>query len=182
MKPTDVLRHEHQIILVVLGAAETEAQRAEALDLARIGQMADFFRNFVDKCHHAKEEGYLFLRLVERGLPRAEGPIAVMLAEHEEGRRHVRAIFAEIESPVPEEKLIARHLGEFVELLRAHIGKEDNVLFAMADQLLTPADQKELSEEFERVEREEIGEGVHEKYHRLAHELAKHEPPGTSGG
>jgi len=60
-----------------------------------------------------------------------------------------------------------------VALLRAHIDKEDNVLFPMADQLLTAADQKELTEAFEKVEAEEIGEGVHDKYHQLAHELAE---------
>jgi hemerythrin-like domain-containing protein len=176
MKPTDTLKHEHQIILLVLSAAECEAQKGEGtgLDLARVTQMADFFRNFADKCHHAKEEDQLFPRLVERGLPQEEGPIAVMLVEHNEGRAHVRGIFAELEKPAGDQMVIARHLGGFVELLRGHIGKEDNVLFPLADQLLTAADQVELTDAFERVETEEIGEGVHEKYHQLAHELAEH--------
>jgi len=42
----------------------------------------------------------------------------------------------------------------------------------MANRLLTARDQDELTEAFEKVEREEMGEGVHEKYHQLAHELA----------
>jgi hemerythrin-like domain-containing protein len=57
--------------------------------------------------------------------------------------------------------------------LRAHIDKENNILFPMADQLFTPKDQEELIEAFEKVEAEEMGEGVHEKYHQLAHDLAK---------
>jgi len=32
---------------------------------------------------------------------------------------------------------------------------------------------RQLSVAFEKVEAEEIGEGVHEKYHQLAHELAE---------
>jgi hemerythrin-like domain-containing protein len=52
------------------------------------------------------------------------------------------------------------------------IDKEDNVLYPMADRLFTPADQQALAEDFERVEAEEIGAGVHERYHQLAHDLA----------
>lgn len=174
MKPTETLRHEHQIILLVLTGAETEARRGADLDLGKAAQMADFFRNFADKCHHAKEEGYLFPTLVQRGMPQDEGPIAVMLSEHNQGRAHVRAIFEELEKAAPDRMAVADHLEAFVDLLRAHIGKEDNVLFPMADQLLTEQDQVRLEAEFERVETEEIGEGVHERYHELAHELAAH--------
>jgi hemerythrin-like domain-containing protein len=67
---------------------------------------------------------------------------------------------------------IARDLKAYVRFLRAHIGKEDNVLYPMADRLLTAEDQRELMAAFDRVEAEEMGEGVHEKYHELAHKLA----------
>jgi len=64
------------------------------------------------------------------------------------------------------------NLRSYVQLLRAHINKENAVLFPMADQMLSPESQKELIEAFEIVESDEIGEGVHEKYHKLANELA----------
>ena len=43
----------------------------------------------------------------------------------------------------------------------------------MADQLLSAKDDQALFEAFEKIEAEEMGEGVHEKYHQLAHNLAK---------
>ena len=61
----------------------------------------------------------------------------------------------------------------YAKLLRRHIQKEDNVLYPMADRVLTGQDQQALAEAFEKVEAQEIGQGVHEKYHRLAHELAE---------
>jgi len=64
-------------------------------------------------------------------------------------------------------------LSTYARLLRAHIAKEDNVLYPMADQLFTAEDQRSLTEAFDRVEAEETGEGVHEKYHQLAHKLAE---------
>jgi len=171
---TDILKHEHQVILHVLDAAERDAQHPEALDLERVAKIADFLRNFADRCHHAKEQDLLFPAMNRRGLPSDTGPIAVMLHEHDEGRAHVRAIILELEEAEPDRAEIARHLREFANLLRGHISKEDDVLYVMADQLLTPADQEELTAAFERVEREEIGEGVHEQYHQLAHELIEH--------
>ena len=66
---------------------------------------------------------------------------------------------------------ILDNLTRYVQLLRDHIYKEDHILYPMADQLLLPDDQRALEESFERAEREEIGEGVHERYHRIAHEL-----------
>jgi hemerythrin-like domain-containing protein len=64
-------------------------------------------------------------------------------------------------------------LAGYVDLLRAHIGKEDNILYPMADKMLTPEDQKTLAEAFERVETVETGTGVHEKYHKLADEIVR---------
>jgi hemerythrin-like domain-containing protein len=46
------------------------------------------------------------------------------------------------------------------------------VLFPMADRVLSREDQEELARAFDNVEAEEMGEGVHERYHRLAHRLS----------
>jgi len=59
----------------------------------------------------------------------------------------------------------------YTELLRQHIYKEDNILYPMADSVFQEKTQKELLKEFDRVETDEIGEGVHEKYHEILHRL-----------
>src|ERR1035437_3986013 len=56
---------------------------------------------------------------------------------------------------------------------RVHIAKEDEMLFPMADELFSPARQERVLEGFERVEREETGEGAHEKFHALAAKLER---------
>jgi hemerythrin-like domain-containing protein len=38
-----------------------------------------------DRCHHANEEKNLFHRMESRGVPRQQGPLAVMPVEHELG-------------------------------------------------------------------------------------------------
>jgi hemerythrin-like domain-containing protein len=145
-------------------------------DTGKLLQAVDFIRNFADRCHHAKEEGALFRRLVHKGMPRDGGPIAVMLHDHEQGRAHVAALSAAIEGAARGEAgavaALREHLRGYIALLRAHIDKEDHVLYPMADRLLSPKDQEWLQREFARLERDETGAGVHEKYRRLAVELA----------
>jgi len=90
MHPTDILRHEHQLILMVLDAAEREARAiagGSVADADRLTAFVDFIRNF-------------------------------------------------------------------------------------ADQVFSEEDQAALAADFERVERDEIGEGVHQRYEALARELA----------
>lgn len=178
MKPTETLKHEHQIVLLIMQAAESEVKHiAETgfLRPERVEQIVDFSKNFTDRCHHAKEEKHLFVMLQQRGMPSGSGPVAVMLAEHEMGRKLIGTIAEDLgdaragkASAVTD---VRDNLKSYVELLRNHIQKEDNMLFPMAYRLLSAADQQVLAAEFEKVEAEEMGEGTHEKYHQLAHDL-----------
>ena len=177
MTPTEQLKHEHQIILMVLGAVEREMRQIQAGDPIpgeRIGSMIEFIRNFADRCHHAKEEKLLFMKMQQRGMPVDGGPIGVMLQEHDAGRRMVRAAAEALPRATAGDAgataALATNLLDFVRLLRTHISKEDNILYPLADQVLTAADQADLLVAFDRVEAEEMGEGTHERYHQLAHE------------
>jgi len=181
MKATETLKYEHEVILMVLKASEDDIQTFEKtgkVNRIRIEKMVDFFRNFADSCHHAKEEKLLFVKMNEKGISSDGGPIAIMLNDHEIGRGYIRAIAKALEQSESGDseavKTIFRNLKSYVNLLRAHINKENYILFPMADKLLKPEDQKALSEAFEKVESEETGEGVHEKYLKLAHELTRH--------
>jgi hemerythrin-like domain-containing protein len=180
MTATDVLKHEHQIILLVLDGVEREVARIQetgAVRADKIAEMVDFLRNFADRCHHQKEEKLLFVRMRERGMPAEGGPIAAMLHEHDEGRALISAVaeaLPEAGAGNPQAVASVRdNLGAYARFLRAHINKEDSVLFPMADQLFTPEDQEALTAGFDQVEAEEIGEGVHEKYHQWAHDLVE---------
>jgi hemerythrin-like domain-containing protein len=180
LKPTESLIHEHEIVYLVLDAIGREVEKIVGLrkaDFEVIRKIVDFSRNFTDRCHHAKEENHLFSALEKRGLSRDEGPIAVMLWEHAQGREKIKII---VETLAYAEKgngialgVLRENQDAYAQLLRAHISKENNVLFPLADKLLTPEDQKALEEAFEKVEAEEMGAGTHELYHQLAHDLAK---------
>ncbi|HPR52453.1 MAG TPA: hemerythrin domain-containing protein [Deltaproteobacteria bacterium] len=184
MKPTEELIHEHEVILHVLRSASDEAIKMSNTSVIRpelVEMMLDFFRNFADKCHHAKEEAHLFTMLENRGMPKDSGPIAVMLREHTEGRRRL----SNIAGLLPAARLrdedairaISENLVAYVSLLENHIAKENGVLFPMADRILSEKDQEDLEKSFIKVEKEETGEGVHERYHALAHSISDYGKP-----
>jgi hemerythrin-like domain-containing protein len=179
LTPTAELTHEHEVVLVVVAAMEREATRIRAggqIDSESVEKMVLFTREFTDGCHHTKEEKVLFPLLSEK-VPMAVNPVNAMLAEHELGRAHVRTIaqaLPEAGSGDPLAALtVASGLEGYAGLLRAHIEKENKVLFPLAERSLGSRDKSGLAAEFERVEREETGEGVHEKYHALARELGE---------
>lgn len=179
MRITEILTEEHRVIEQVLACLEEMAAQADAtgrLDGAAARQAVDFFRNFADRCHHGKEEQQLFPALESRGVAHEHGPIGRMLYEHDRGRELLHTI----EDAIPgaeagEVPMLGRFIDQarrYVAWLRDHIAKEDNVLFPLADRILSARDQNELGRNFSRVESEEMGEGTHEKYLALANALA----------
>lgn len=164
----DDLRHEHDAILMALRILEMLATRATRGDLpvADARDFLGFLREFVDKCHHGKEEGLLFPALIEAGMPTQGGPVQVMLHEHEQGRALVAAMDKASTTQL-DPAAFARAAGEYAAHLRAHIEKENAVLFPMAERLIAPAVLETLREGFERHEETVIGHGRHEELHAM---------------
>lgn len=178
LQPTEVLRNEHRVIEQVLAVLEKLAEIAEkrrAVDTTLAGKAVDFLRNFADRCHHGKEEDHLFPALEAKGFPRDGGPTGVMLHEHEQGRQFIRNMTDAISAAQSDQKAAAAQFAaaarQYVALLRQHISKEDNILFVLAERTLSPTEQAQLLEKFYGVEKEHVGEGIHEKYVALAEEL-----------
>jgi hemerythrin-like domain-containing protein len=145
--PTEILRDEHRIILHALEVLERATERAPG-DGWWVDTIA-WLRAFADDNHHAKEETALFPAMVKAGVPSEGGPIAVMLAEHEEGRRLIRAM----EASTGAARVTA--CRAYVSLLRAHIDKENEILFPLADAVLDERAMDELGRHFEAVRLEQ---------------------------
>jgi hemerythrin-like domain-containing protein len=155
MHPTDVLTGEHRTIEARLDALEQRIRAirgGEPFSRAYFEESLDFFRDMADGCHHAKEEKLLFPRMKQRGVPEAGGPIGVMLAEHDEGRAFLRAVRGNLDAAAEGSpgalQAVLENASGYIELLRSHIYKEDNILFRMARMVLTPADVEELERSF----------------------------------
>ena len=178
MTPTDELKEEHQGILLMLKILEKVCAKLEAkeeVDPEHLERIVEFFRVFADKCHHGKEEDLLFPEMEKSGIPRERGPIGVMVMEHDQGRAFVKgmgeaaSLYKKGESTASAE--FAKNGRDYIALLTRHINKENNILFPMGDRAVSREKQGKLVEAFKTLEREKIGGGTHEKFHKLLHHL-----------
>lgn len=180
MLATEQLKEEHQAIKVMLEILDAICTRLEAdqqVDPQHLQQILDFIRIFCDSCHHHKEEDLLFPALEAAGIPREDGPIGMMLMEHDQGREYVSNLartIADYKVGNPQAvKRIVENARGYVNLLNEHIDKEDNILYMIADMHLSEEQQKELLKGFEKIEAEKIGPGRHEEFHQLLDNLKK---------
>jgi len=176
---TEALKEEHRVIermLRILTVACEKLEGGEEVSPEVFRRAVDFIRMFADRCHHGKEEDTLFPQ-IEKRVPKEGGPTGVMRIEHDQGRGFVRGLAEAAEKYTMGDKTAKQSIIEnargYVMLLSQHIPKEDDILYPLADQICGPAEQKELLEKFEKIERERIGEGKHHEYLHLVMELEK---------
>ena len=95
----------------------------------------------------------------------------MMLYEHELGREFIKKSSLALKNN--KNKELIDNLRGYIELLREHIDKENNILYPMINSVLNCSDQQELLTAFERFEHKNMGKNVHEKYLFLVEEIGK---------
>lgn len=158
---TQNLENDHVFIIrlthILLAMVEKKST-----DIAHFELVINLIRNFADGTHHAKEENFLFPLLGEKGFSPEFGPVAVMLHEHKEGRNYVKATVEAIqEYKTGNESALQsvyENLSGYAHLLQNHIDKENNILFRMADEAFSHAEQQNMVLQFTEVENNVDGE------------------------
>jgi hemerythrin-like domain-containing protein len=140
---TQALVDEHKLILRMIALLERNAPRTAAGTYSNWQfylDGVDFIRNYADRFHHAKEEDVLFDALVKNGMPRENSPVAAMLMEHDQGRAYVGAMETAareaLAGKMEQEAVISENALAYAELLRGHIGKEDDILYPLAERVI----------------------------------------------
>ncbi len=181
--PTRDLRKDHDIILKVINAMDilrtllkehsrgnNNTLNTNLLDIVK--DTIDFAKNFTDRCHHGKEEHVLFPALNDAGMPKDEGPIAVMIREHKQAREIIDKIDSSVEgyrqgrSSIND---ILQGIEEYIMLMQHHIFKENNILFNIADMMLADKGD-EINNAYSKIEHD-VMQGKHEYYEHMADAL-----------
>ncbi len=172
--PTRQLTKEHDLTLKVANTAEAtvaQLRSDETVTRQRLIDMCDFFVNFVDACHHGKEEQYYFpvALIAEPGL---KSLITTLKLHHEIGKVLLSGVERSItlwdDSPKLARLEAADNLAAYATLLRRHIDIESTQLMNKVEAALSPEQQEVIRSGFHYIEAEQLGEGFHEKYHALA--------------
>jgi hemerythrin-like domain-containing protein len=170
MRTIDTLRAEHDGVLAVLEQLERAVAAAEAgtaMPADVFGDMEEFFRVFVDRCHHGKEETAVFPALGGAGTPLVDQ----LEQEHGRGRLLARAYAAAVEEYRPTDPRTVHGLAvaarAYAAFLRAHIALETTELFPRLERTLTADQDAALERAFEEIEEQRIGPGTHERLHQM---------------
>jgi len=147
-EPIAALMEEHRLFERVLGAFDawlTTIERGATVG-RELDDFVTVFAELVDVHHHGKEEDILFTAMMDAGFPAHGGPLAVMLHEHDLGRAEVHALRAAGPAAsrpgvdgAEARRSIITHGRTYAQLMRAHIRKEDKVLYPMAREVLGEA-------------------------------------------
>ena len=155
---TQVLREEHRLIeCATLAFADIikELERGSVLDSRRIWELTQAFKTYVARWHHSKED-FLLSMLRARGGLSADYPGRIFYEEHQRippllanleqtAHAYLQATHGTLES-------LTRSLGEVVDFYPGHMWKADHLLFPLAGELLSQADQDVLIQQFDWIE------------------------------
>ena len=160
---TNMLVDEHRLILRMIDLLEKNASltaAGEYLNWQFYLDAIDFIRNYADQFHHAKEEDVLFKALVDNGMPKDNSPVAAMLMEHDQGRNFVRALETAVHKAAANNTEIYRAVAEnalgYAALLRDHIGKEDDILYPLAERVLPESVRFDILQCYQAAENEAL--------------------------
>ena len=153
MDSIQIMVNEHEQILGVLEAldrfvADLQGTPEDHLELMRF---VTFIREYADERHHGKEEHVLFTAMARNGFPPEQGPVGMMLFEHQEMRGFVselRALARQDAAWSDADRERVRDSAErYISMLREHIMKENEMLYPMAMEHLPPSVQSEVDAE-----------------------------------
>lgn len=180
MYSIELMMLEHEYILKFIATAKRACVgilEGKEVVVKDFENMIVFARNYADKHHHGKEEQILFKEMLNH-----LGNIGVnliqhgMLVEHDLGRLHMSeletALKAYSENPTTESKLeiIANTVG-YANLLKRHIGKEDEVIYTFAEQKLPKDVLVSVDERTKVFEDDATTQQVQDKYLKILAEL-----------
>lgn len=158
MKSIEILEREHQWIgwmaecleALVIHAKTTDTLPQEAYELMPL------YETFADGRHQEKEESVLFPELLGMADDRSTELLLRLLDDHATERSHMDQMRTSVLGAVQGEatclRQFAREASEYLELHRAHMFRETEVLIPLANDLLSPEADARIVQGFEEIE------------------------------
>ncbi|MDR6124396.1 MULTISPECIES: hemerythrin domain-containing protein [Bacillaceae] len=151
------LKSEHPPLLEQLEKLYTLTQNIDQElnveeDFIELIEQVKAFKAALDP-HSEREEGVLF-PMMGTYIGTTSGPIAVMEYEHDQAKTNIGSFLtnAEVtEASTEEKKRLAELIQNAYFILTEHFSKEENVLFPMAERMLTDEEKAELYKRIQEI-------------------------------
>ena len=181
MNIASLLVKEHYLIEQVLNCLERMVERCESqrkLDSAPAQDAIVFFRGFIERCHHGKEDAQLLPAMHAMGISPERCLGCSMLQKREKGRSHLDAMQVAIKPASAGDAAalneFAEHARAYIELLLEYIARQEDCLFPMMAQTLPEAGKARLGTALQAASGDGQDERAYNTYIDLANRLADH--------
>ena len=183
-KTLNIIRDEHRSIAAILHGMDYLVQRIRArrkkVDPRVFHAMLYYLDTFSERMHHPKEDQYLFKAMRERSAE-AGTFIADLEEDHARGedalRRLAQCLIRYEEGGEREFPAFEREVENFVRNYRDHMRKEEDVVFPLAERLLSASDWQAIDRAFEENRDPLAGERDTRDFGKLFDRIVNLAPP-----
>lgn len=177
MQALDIIQDEHRNLwriatTIVLVADELE--NGETVEAAFFEALFDYIQEFMDGCHHAKEDDYLFAAMRRRSDAAAE-VLDRLQAEHRNGPQILAGLRKHLNqesSALANDQVFIAALRDYASNLKLHIRSEEKDAFPIAREVLKDEDWVAIDQAFSDNADPLFGERARADYRELYHRIA----------
>jgi hemerythrin-like domain-containing protein len=179
MSAIEKLLDEHHLIsrmVNVLTVLHKSLESDDQADVKVLTDVVDFFRMFVDKNHHTKEEDALFPTLEKHAVNPEGCTIQSLKNEHEQSR----ILTTKLSDAVGKYKAgdptainqICITIRNSIDLYNDHVWRENILLFPAAEKALQESELNDVTRSYGEIEKR-LGTDFRSKYEQLVDALEK---------
>ena len=187
MEALRVISEDHRNLWRIAATIDIVADEMEAgskVDPAFFNSVFDYIEQFMDGCHHAKEDDYLFPVLRARS-PEAAAVLDRLQAEHRNGPEILKALRVKLAATAAGtlgNADFAAALRIYTQSLKSHIGTEEKEAMPLARELLSADDWASIDRAFLDSEDPLFGEKAKAEFRELYHRIASLAPESVGLG
>jgi branched-chain amino acid transport system ATP-binding protein len=181
MEALRIITEEHQNLWRIATTIDQVADEMDAgspADPAFFNSVFDYIDQFMDGCHHAKEDEHLFPALRRRSAE-AAAVLDRLQAEHRNGPEVLKSLRGQLAATVggtSGKAEFAAALRTYTQSLKAHIRTEEKDAMPLARELLTVEDWADIDEAFLDNDDPLFGESAKAEFRDLFHRIASLAP------
>lgn len=174
---TDILHNDFDLVkrmLHLLGKATYCLENGKPVSKENFQDLIKIISEFSDKHHQEKEDKVLFPALKVKNEGEKKDFLGRLLMEHVSARdaiRNLTSALINFNQGKKAKKKIAKIAHSYIKDMEKHIEMEEKILFPWINKVLTPDEQTMFIKKFEDMEKEDIADGVHEKYSAMIETL-----------
>ena len=181
MEALRIITEEHQNlwrIAITIDQVADEMEAGSKVDPAFFSAIFDYIEQFMDGCHHAKEDEFLFPALRQRS-PEAAAIIDRLQVEHRNGPAVLKSLREQLAATVigtASNAEFAEALRTYTQNLKAHIRTEEKDAMPLARELLTAEDWALIDKAFLDNNDPLFGDQAAAEFRQLFHRIVSLAP------